>query len=78
MFSAAMPLLYPVCCLMLTGLYWLSKFTLLKYSRHSLHFDETLVLHANKVIVAPILMHFLLTFLILWHSPMLALSLIHI
>ena len=72
MFCAAMPLLYAVCCLMLTGLYWLSKFTMLKFARHSLHFNEDLILHANKVILVPLVLHFLLTFLMLWHSPMLA------
>ena len=45
---------------------------ILKFNKHSIHFDENLVIHANKVLFWPIFLHYLFTYLMLWHSPMLA------
>lgn len=61
MYSVAMPLIYFVSSILLFGLYWVSKYAITKYTRHSSHFDESLIVMSYHLLTLAFVVHFAIT-----------------
>jgi hypothetical protein len=68
-FAAAVPILWFVAFLLLSLFYWISKFNIVKYSKHTFNFNEKLVMDAYNALKYGLWLHLFFSFLVLRNTP---------
>jgi hypothetical protein len=70
MYSAGLPILYPLACAFYFGLYWVYKFLLLKYYEKTTQFNEELPLHVTSWMKVGLFIHGVITLFMLTNSKL--------
>ena len=71
MYSAGLPLVYPICCLSFVVSYWFNKTMLMRYYQKTIEFNEELPINSMAYMKLAVAIHLIIAFLMLSNPKLL-------